>query len=533
MKKLLTALLCLLALAARAQDHPRLGDGLYYWAMARGSLSSGTYAPFWFTANQHGLSTPNTNSGLLDVGVSTFHPRRFLENNDDWRLGYGLEVATPFGMDSHVVLQQLYGELQWKHYLRLCLGQKERWSEVGSGPSMSTGGLTTGTNARPLPEVRLETPGFIPIPGTKGWLGIHARMAFGWFTDNGWQRQFTSGSTTKYTANSRYHTKALFFEIGNWDNKFPFVANFGMEMSTQFGGEAWNLMRSLNSEGGGTYYNEKIASGPKAYWHALIPGGSDSNDGAFGNRSGNHLGSWHASLFWKGNDTGWNASVYMEHFFEDQSQMFLQYPWRDMLVGVHIGLPREVFRNIITDATYEYLGTKDQSGPVYHDATPTLPEQISAVDEYYNNHIYGAWQHAGFVMGNPLLLSPIYNLFGRNEIYVYHNRIKAHHVGLRGEPSSFLSWRVLYTHEKSWGTYQRPLVDPQLGNFLLAEVTCKPFIGTGIRAKSLRGQKTLKALRGLSVSLAYGHNSGKLLGRSNGAMLTIAYLNSFDKRFER
>ena len=510
MKKLLTCLFCLLALSARAQYKPRLSDGLWYWAMARGSMSSGDYAPFWFTANEYGLSTPNTKSGLVDIGFTNAYPHPFLRKNRDWKLGYGLEVAAPFGMDSHFVLQQAYVDLQWKRYLRLGLGQKRRDSIHGSYGYLGTGGLTTGINARPLPEIRLETPGYIYIPGTKDWLGIKAHISYGWYTDNGWQREFTQGTQMKYTANSRYHSKSLMFQIGNWDNNFPFVANVGLEMASQFGGEAWNLRRSLNSEDGGTIYNEKIASGLKAYWNAFIPGGSDSNDGDFGNRAGNHLGSWHAKLHWKGNGTGWGGSVYLEHFFEDQSQMFMQYRWKDMLVGLDIMLPKRTFRKYIDHVTYEYLGTMDQSGPVYHDATPTLPEQISAIDEYYNNHIYGAWQHAGFVMGNPLLISPIYNLSGQNEITCYHNRIRAHHIGLSGEPFSFLSWMFQYTHEKSLGTYHRPLLDPQEGNFLLAEVTYK---------------FTFRNLNGLAVSLAYGHNDGDLLGRSNGARLTISYAN--------
>ena len=508
----LAILLCLQVLTARAEYNP-LRDNTWYWAAAQGSFSSGTYAPFWFTANQHGLATPNPNSGLIDIGVMTPHPYPIRKDNRDWRLSYGLEMAAPFGMDSHFVLQQAFAEIQWKRYLRLSLGQKRRGSLRDYYlDDLSTGGLTTGINARPLPQARLETPGYITIPGTKDWLGIHAHIAYGWYTDNGWQRNFTDGTNnkyTKYTANSLYHTKALLFQIGNYENNFPFVATGGLEMSSQFGGEAWNVMQSLNTTGGTvTTYNEKIDSGLKAYWNALIPGGSDSNDGNFGNRAGNQLGSWHAKLYWKGSGTGWWGSVYMEHFFEDQSQMFLQYAWKDMLVGVNVGLPDRIFRNIVKSVTYEYIGTKDQSGPVYHDATPTLPEQISAVDEYYNNHIYGAWQHAGFTMGNPLLLSPIYNIDGRNDIYVAHNRIKAHHIGLRGEPMPFLSWRLMFTHEESWGTYQRPLVEPKKGNFLLAEVTYK-----------------VHHVKGLRLGLAYGHNDGSLLGRSNGVSLCVVFAN--------
>ena len=511
MKRFLVSLLCLLSLSARAEDSPRPGDGLWYWATARGSLSSGDNAPFWFTANQKGLATPNTESGLIDIGLSTFQPRPFTKKSEDWRLGYGLEVATPFGMDSHFVLQQLYAEMEWKN-LRLGVGQKVRPLELKNN-MLSTGGMTTGINARPLPQVRLEVPRFVDIPGTKHWLAVKGHLAYGWYTDNGWQREFTRGSMTKYTANSLYHSKAGFLRIGNRD-KFPLTLTGGIEMSSQFGGEAWNLMRSLNSEGGGTTYNEKIASGLKAYWHAFVPGGSDSNDGDFNNRSGNLLGSWHARLDYYNpssiNNQETRASIYMEHFFDDQSQLFMQYAWKDMLVGVELNPP---FRPYIDALVLEFLFTKDQSGPIYHDATPTLPEQISAVDEYYNNHIYGAWQHAGFVMGNPLLLSPIYNFNDRNEIYAFHNRIKALHVGLNGAATSYLDWKFMLSHEESWGTYQRPLIDPQKGTYLLAGLSYK-----------------VHHVDGLRIDLSYGHNHGHLLGRSNGAMLTVIYSNPLNPK---
>jgi hypothetical protein len=88
----------------------------------------------------------------------------------------------------------------------------------------------------------------------------------------------------------------------------------------------------------------------------------------------------------------------------------------------------------------------------------------------------------------------------------YFNRVNAHHVGIKGEPSDRLSWRVLYTYEKNLGSYDRPVKDPLEGHFLLLEATYR-----------------MKKIRGLSFSLAYGHNHGSLLGKANGAMLTVAW----------
>ena len=111
-------------------------------------------------------------------------------------------------------------------------------------------------------------------------------------------------------------------------------------------------------------------------------------------------------------------------------------------------------------------------------------------------------------MGNPLILSPMYNgyLGVRADLHNYFNRVNAHHVGLKGNPFGWLSWKALYTFEKNLGSYDRPVMNPLKGHFLIFEVTYRP-----------------DWLRGLSVAAAYGHNDGTLLGNANGAMLTLAW----------
>ena len=463
-----------------------------YKAELTGAVSNGSHMPFWFTNNRYGLGNRTDNYAFLRGSI-----QRDVESDQarNWRIGYGLDAVASVGMDNHVILQQLYADVQWK-VIRLSIGQKERPLEF-KNQYLSSGAMTSGINARPLPQLRLELPDFWTIPRTKGWLAMKARIAYGAYTDNGWQRHFNAGEQKQiYTANSFYHTKALLLRIGNTEI-FPATLSGGLEMCNQFGGKAWNVRRLIDSEP--VYYNEKLPSGISAFWHALIPGGNDSNDGDFANKAGNHLGSWH--MRFDGEWQRWKLGLYAEHFFEDESQMFLLYGWKDMLYGAEVGFPKNP---IIQTLLYEHIGTRDQSGPIYHDATETLPVQISGLDEYYNNHIYGAWQHAGFSMGSPLLLSPLYN--NNHAISVLHNRITAHHLGIMGQPISELSYRLLYSHEKSWGTYVHPLIDPQKANYLLAELSYMP-----------------QWLPGFTIKVSYGHNDGKLLGGSNGGMLTFSY----------
>ncbi|MCF0197651.1 MAG: hypothetical protein HUK03_10585, partial [Bacteroidaceae bacterium] len=55
--------------------------------------------------------------------------------------------------------------------------------------------------------------------------------------------------------------------------------------------------------------------------------------------------------------------------------------------------------------------------------------------------------------------------------------------------------------------------DPARANYLMVE-----------------GTYALRRVPGLSVTAAYGHNDGGIVGQSNGAMLTVAYNRLFNKK---
>lgn len=495
-----TILFALLLTAATAQAQiSRLGEDVEYDASLQGTAGKGDVAPFWFTNNRYGLGTTEENSVMVRAGI---HRDAEADSLRNWRIGYGLDMAGLANYNSNFVLQQFYADFQYKA-LRLSVGQKERPLEL-KNQRLSSGAMTSGINARPLPQVRLELPEFWTIPRTKGWLALKAHVAYGAYTDNKWQRDFTAGTNYVRTANSLYHSKAGFLRIGNTE-KFPLTLTGGIEMSCQFGGEAWNL-QDREDHAGDFDPHQKLSHGVKAFWNALIPGGSDVNDGDFGNIEGNQLGSWHLRLDFE--KRGWGASFYAEHFFEDHSQLGLFiYDWKDMLYGTEVRFPENpVVRGIL----YEHLRTTYQSGPIYHDKTDVMSDRIAGIDNYYNHHVYSAWQHAGFSMGHALLISPLYNTNGR--INFNDNRVVANHLGIEGQPTREISYRLLYTHEKTWGTYYQPRTNPAKGNFFMIEASYAP-----------------RQVEGLSFTAAYGQNGGKLLGDSKGAMLTIAYTGWINK----
>lgn len=469
-----------------------LSKNIQYEFSIQGTAGGGDNAPFWFTNNRYGLGTTENFGELARVALWRTPE---VDSLRMWRIGYGIDLASPINAEnSYFCIQQAYADIEWK-MLCLSLGQKERSSEL-KNPYLSTGGMVLGMNSRPLPQVRLEMPDFWTIPGTNDIFSFKAHIAYGWYTDNRWQRKFNAETNNAYTSGSMFHSKALFVKLGN-KNRFPLEVTGGLEIACQFGGTGWNLRQYT-----GESMEQSVDLGGNL-WTALIPGGGDVNDENYANAAGNHIGSWHLRLDWL--QKQWGMGVYMEHMYEDHSQMFFQYGWKDMLLGLEVKLPQNQF---ISNIVYEYNTTMHQSGPIYHDKTEENPHQISARDDYYNNHVYGSWQMGGFVIGNPLLLSPIYNTYFNQtgNLALMHNRVRVHHIGLLGRPSEEWSWRILYTHHYSLGKYIMPVDDPCYANYILVEASYSP-----------------KWCRGLSFAASYGHNDGNLLGNSNGAMLAVRF----------
>lgn len=462
-------------LSASAQS---LIEGLRYEVSANASFSGGDYTPFWLVSNRYGLASLEKNNGYIRAGL--FRP---LQEKQQFTFAYGLDLAAAYRFTSDVVIQQAYLQLKYR-----CWG-----AEIGSrqhAPEMknewlTAGGLTESSNARPIPQVRVGILQYSLIPRTKNWLHVKGWVAYGRMTDDRFQRDYV-GSAGVRSKGVIYHNKSLFLKADN--GKFPLFAEAGAIMSAEFGGKVFHygVMTDLPSS-----FSE--------YFKAFIPmpGGSDAPLYDQLNINGNQVGSWLFSLGYRVKD--WTFRVYYEHFYEDHSMMFLQYPWYDGQVGLEITFPKNPF---FSSFVYEYLGMKDQAGPVYHDSTPQIPDQISAQDNYYNHGIYPGWQHWGMGIGSPLLVSPLYNDI--HNLRFSHNRIKAHHIGLSGQPSDEWNYRFLATCIRSWGTYVDPLFEVEQNFSTMIEVNYAP-----------------KKLSGWSISGTLALDYGDLIGRSTGGMITI------------
>ncbi len=295
-----------------------------------------------------------------------------------------------------------------------------------------------------------------------------------------------------YTIDVLYHSKSLFAKVGNKEH-FPVEFEGGIQMSAQFGGDQYIAGQK-----------EPVIDMPTRFvdfMRVLVPMAGDDTtpEGEQVNIYGNHVGSWNFAATAYLNR--WKVKIYYEHYFDDHSQMFFQYGrWKDGHIGLEITFPKNRF---IDTFVYEGLGTKDQTGPMLYDSFwGKFEEQISAKDNYYNHYLYQGWQHWGMGIGNPLLPGPIYNKNG--QITFISNRVLAHHIGFCGSPCQSLSYRMLLSYSRHWGTYDNPLNEIKKQFNSLFEVTYAP-----------------QQLKGWSFTVSGAMDRGNLLGNNYGGMLVI------------
>lgn len=479
-----------LVMSAGAQNVPELypseqnADMLHpslTWLVETGmTLSKGEHSPLWLNANRQGLSSINRNSGYLAAGV--FYAS---DKKNKFSYGFGLELAGARNFTSDFIVQQAYLDMKYRS-IGLSIGSKERYSELVNR-ELSSGGLALSGNARPIPQVRVEVPDYTAIPFTNSWLLFRGHVAYGRFTDDSWQKEF-AGPSGNRTSGTLYHSKALYLKVGNKD-RFPVTFEAGIQMECQFGGTR--------------YYSDgttfKMPARIKDFLRTFVPSSGDGStpESDQANIEGNHLGSYHFSLNYQLKK--WNLHAYYEHYFEDHSMLGISYPWKDGLFGLEVTPPAN---RVISGILYEYIGSKDQSGAVFWNHNNVINEQISARDDYYNNGFYNAWQHWGMALGNPLFISPIYNSNG--EITFRSNRIKAHHLGISGEPFAGIKYKVLLSRSDSWGNYSRPFKEVVKNTSGMLQVSYEP-----------------GRLPGWSFTVAGAMDRGDMLGDNSGGMVVV------------
>ncbi len=487
------AVLCLAQANAWATAKKMFQNSLDITALTSASCSYGEHAPFWFTNNRHGLSTTNPNSIMA---------RASLVGDMSWNNRFGIDycadIAAAAGFEKSVYIHQLYADFSYK-WLNLSIGSKERWGEL-KNPELSSGGMTWSGNCRPIPQIRLEVPDFAAFAG--GWVALKGHIAVGTLTDSEYRRNV---DYPRIATNVRFHSKAGFVRFGN-SEKFPLNFIFGLEMYALYGGQVYNNQTGEKLQ--------ELQSGWAGLKTVLLP---FNKTGEQGMNNGNTLGSWHFAFTWTQKD--WNAKVYYEHFYEDHSSMlgieykndmngkkrFVTYGFKhdfaDGLWGVELNGPKSwPVRTVV----FEFLNTYNQCGALLNYPNPDLLEEVSGRDDFYAHGIYAAYTHCGYGIGNPLILSPVYNKDGSPK-YI-SNRIHAYHIGVNGNAGDKVEWKVLADLTYSWGLYQAPFRNVVKNTMIMLE-----------GAYSFGKNNSWKTI----MDLGFDFDKSDYLGNNAGVMLSI------------
>ena len=473
-----------------------------------GNVGSGDYAPFWFTSNRQGLSPTNSSGIMLDLGLEggMRFPSQFYFN-------YGMEVAVAANYQSDFYLQQAYIEAGYK-WFDLSIGAKERWGELVNN-NLSSGALTWSGNSRPIPQIRLEVPEFTRLGILGRLVSLKGHIAYGWYQDSNWRagRAAMYSNPPQYTDKILHHSKSFFIRIGDAE-RFPLEFTLGVESYAQFGGTRHNMRTWSTDPIIETYeYPHDL----KAYLEIFLP---VNNPGEQTKDNGNTLGSWH--LAFDLTMKKWKYRLYYEHFFEDHSSMlgieykanangqkeFISYGvkrnWMDGLFGIEVNAPDGLpFKNIV----FEVLNTRGQCGPIYRYPSDVIIQAVDGRDNMYRHEFYSSYSHYGYLNGTPLLVSPIYNRNGALDIK--SNRSIAFHLGIDGNISECLGYKVLATHTSHWGSYDYPLSEREEITSVLLECFYQ-----------FKGMHNWK----IGLSAAADFDSADLIGNNRGVMITVSKL---------
>lgn len=435
---------------------------------AETAVGSGSYSPYYLVSNRH---------GVMDERANTAYTRACLEwkkKTHDWQLEAALDLTASAHAYHNVYLQQCYASATWR-WLTMSLGSREETSMLRDF-RLSSGSMAWSGNSRPIPQAKLGLNGFTDIPGLGGWLQVYLDGSYGHFLDDDYlEKEYAQyiADKTGYgrswiTTDVWFHQKKALFRT---KPTLPFVFTLGIEDVVQFGGHTRNYIDPTLTD---AKFNPSFGD----FMRALIPvaGGSNSAGGDQSFIYGNHLGDINVLLEYQwGKDRQYRIGAYLEDPFEDGTGIRKGNGW-DGLWGLEFHNQDQ--NAWLTGLVVEHLRTADQSGPIHwapHDfagqeVVTWMPGEATGADDYYNHYLYTGYSHFGMACGNPMLKSPAFN--DDHYLRFVHTRVQAWHLGVEGclFPDR-LTYRILASTRRAWGTYMEPARDLERATNALVELT--------------------------------------------------------------
>ena len=153
----------------------------------------------------------------------------------------------------------------------------------------------------------------------------------------------------------------------------------------------------------------------------------------------------------------------------------------------------------------------NQSGP------QAASDSTYGWDNYYNHYIYqSGWTYSGRVIGNPLFTLGSNPGHYNDRIYIVNNRLIAHHIGLSGDFSPQIKYKLLATFSKNYGIYYDQDRFKRLNNPYKYDGGIK-------QISALLEFNFTNVLDNLDIRISYAGDRGKHLGNSDGYLVSFNY----------
>ncbi len=408
-----------------------------YWVMGEvsGAFRSGDRIPFYMSANEHGVLSPEHNQGYARVkgAFRTLYKSWSAEVGADV-LGYVSNESDYYGYRAYV--QQLYAKFSYNKY-RLVLGAKEEPGEFVD-PKLSSGNMVLSGNARPGVGVDLGMDDFSQMVIVDNYLEGKFNVRWYRLTDGRFSRRryreyeattlLTDGRQHSYVGNAWLHHKSVFVRT---KSSWPFFLTAGIEHACMYAG-------TVNGEDNSQSHG----------WFMAMFGSKGKKPAGY-----NHV----LSYDFRGdlNFETWDLGFYKQHYSDDMEGGLFE-SGKDGLWGMELKLARFPW---LEHLVVEMLFTTNQNGVVYaNDVYRYTGEFVPEAgnSNFYHDEDYGAWANYYMGLGNPLLMSPIYN----EDHYPDYasNMIEALHIGMQGKLGKRVDYLLKFHHQESWGSPFAPYV---------------------------------------------------------------------------
>lgn len=471
MRYSISFLFVMLSLAVYAGENLRIQSKLATYSMA----VSGETAPLWLYAGQEGRWGISGEAPFL--GIVTVSGEYRL--GDDFSFSGHLEADYNSAQFGGYIHSYSLG-IDWKS-LSLKAG-RHVFNPIFEDGYKGSGSFMFGNNARPMDRIIIGIPEYTGLPGIFRRLEIKGGMSHGFMDD-------------PYRGAVKYHRDVVLHE------KYAYM---------RWDGGKWKPYAGLNHSVlmGGYYSNgEKI---PIDFWNSIFAKGSSKlGGGEMTNAAGAHMGLYDLGLYYS-RESG-EFHLYYQMPFADGSGMKPFVRNRDQIAGITWTSSK---RGLLSALTLEWINTTYQSGKGMPDAYFYYTDESGAVksrlvvlyqledpafredvmrklgvenpgsytieeaekylkentnygysfggrDWYMNNGLYPAgWTHYGMVMGSPFVLSypQVAHLepeLGAQGGYyqLVNDRFRAIHIGGAGALSEKLTWDLMMSYTRNYGSY--------------------------------------------------------------------------------